>query len=190
MNQTSNEHFRTTDNLRKSFTHSCLGRLVIFGIILVVLLIVAHFNVPDKQYMTDEIEDDIRECILTHDSIKADWLDDAIGNIGYIFTHADSAFSQESWRAFQKYNKLEYHKRATYASMHLHNNLHPDGVRVGIGIFGVVIPTLSFEDLLLRVERMHGGYDKGVIQNINYDTDYMGEQPHIKEYHYKGDQTQ
>lgn len=190
MNQTDRGNYRSKETITHSFMHSCLGRIVIFGGILAVILFLASISVPDKQTMTNEIEDDIRQCILTHDSIQADGLDDAIDNIGYIFTYADSTFSKEDWEIFQKYNTLAYHKRLFYATMHLHNNLHPEGTRVGIGIFGLVIPTVNFSDLILRVGPVHKGYDKGLIQNIYYEDNYMGEQPHIKEYHYQGEQTQ
>ena len=188
MDQTNNG-FRTNESLKRSFTHSCLGRLVICAAVLIVVLIIAHLSVPDKETMTYEIEDDIMECIQTHDNIQADKLDDAIDNIGRIFTVADSTFDQSTWRAFLKYNRLVYHKHAFYSTMHLHNNLHPDGDRFGIGIFGIVIPTVTFSDIILNINPIHKGYDRP-IQTPTFEDSYMGEQPHIKEYHYQGDVTQ
>jgi hypothetical protein len=185
MDQT-NRGFRS----KEKFTHSCLGRIIIFAGIILVLLILAFVSVPNKETMTEEIEDDIRELIQTHDSIQADKIDDYIGNVSHIFTHADSTFDHKTWTLFEKYNRLEYHKRAFYSSMHVHNNFHPEGVRIGIGIFGVVIPTVTYNDILLRVGPMHKGYNDGVLQKVNFDDGYMGDQPHIREYHYQGDQTQ
>ena len=190
MNQKDYGKFRTTENLSRSFTHSCLGRFIIFAFILGIALFIARLSVPDKQVMTEEIEDDIRQCILAHDSINADWIDDAINNVGFIFTCADSTFDESTWRDFERYNRLEYHGHTFFSTMYVHNNLRPEGVRVGLGVFGVVIPTVTYSDLLLRVGPMHKTYKDGIIRSVQYGSDYMGEQPHIKEYHYKEDQTQ
>ncbi len=188
MDQTDNRNFRTTGSVKDSFTHSCLGRLVILGGILLVVLFLAHISVPDQQTMTEEIEDDIRQCIIDHDSIPGDWIDDAVGNVSRAFTSADSTLDEQTWAAFNKYNRLEYYKRAFYSSIHVHNNMNPQGHRVGIGIFGLVIPTVNYSDLLLHVEPMHKGYDRGLIQQTTVPDTYMGESPHIKEYHYKGEE--
>ena len=189
MNQTDRGNYHSQESIRRSFTHSCFGRIIILGGIACILLFLASISVPDKRTMTDEIEDDIRQCIMTHDSIQADGIDDAIGNIGYIFTHADSTFDQKDWENFLKYNRLQYHYHPFYSTMHVHNNLHTEGERIGIGIFGLVIPTFSFSDFLTNVGPIHKGYDKGLIQNIYYEDDYMGAQPNVNEYHYKGEQT-
>ena len=187
MNQNSNEHYRTNESLMHSFTHSCLGRIIILAAIMGVVLFIAHLTVPDEQTMTEEIEDDIRQCIMANDSLQTDAIDDAVNNVGYIFTHADSTFDAEIWQTFTKYNRLEYHKHAFYATMHIHNNFRPAGTRVGIGILGLVIPTVNFNDFLLRVGPIHKGYGKGLIQNIYYEDTDLGTNPNIKEYHYHGE---
>ena len=190
MNQTDRGNFRTKESILHSFTHSCLGRLVIFGAIVGAILLVGHFTVPDQQTMTEEMEDNIRQCILSNDSLQTDWIDGAINNVGYTFTHVDSTFDASLWEAFLKYNKMEYHRHFFYATSRIYNNLHPEGTRAGIGIFGIIIPTVDINDLIMRVEPIHKGYGKGLIRTIEYNDDYMGEQPHIKPYHYKGDDTQ
>jgi hypothetical protein len=190
MNQNDYGNFRTNKNMAHSFTHSCLGRFIIFAVIMCVILFFARLSVPSEQVMTEEIEDDIRQCILSHDSIRADWIDDAINNVGYIFTYADSAFDVNTWKTFEKNNFLEVHKHTFFSTMYVRNNLSLKPIRIGFGIFNTVIPTLSYEDLLLNVGPMQKDYGKGLIRTIEYGSDYMGEQPHIKEYHYKEDQTQ
>lgn len=157
-------NFRTHESLSHQFMHSCLGKLVILIGIIGVLLVIARFTIPDEETMMDEMTDNIRQCIEANDSIKQDWIDDAINNIGYIFTHADSIPNQEILGNFYKYNKVDYHRHAFYATTLLHNNLKPDGVRVGIGIFGLVIPTVNFNDFLFRIGPMHKGYDQTLIK--------------------------
>ena len=163
MQQTPRGNFRTQESLSHQFLHSCLGKLVILAGICGVLLVVARFTIPDEETMMTEMTDNIRQCIEANDSIKQDWIDDAINNVGYIFTHADSIPNEEILGNFYKYNKVEYHRHAFYATTLLHNNFKPDGVRVGIGVFGVVIPTVNFNDFLFRLGPMHRGYDQKVI---------------------------
>ena len=179
--------YRTNGSLLHSLTHSCLGRICISAAIMAVILVIAHFNVPDEETMTIEIEDDIRQCILANDSISTDDIDDAVNNVGYIFTSADSAeFNDELWVLFNKYNKLEYFKHYFYSTMRVRNNFQPEGNRVGIGIFGVVIPTVSYKDFLLNIAPIHKGYDGKIIKSIEYIEQDLGENPNIKEYHFKG----
>lgn len=189
MNQNDRGNFRTKESIFHSFTHSCLGRLVIFGAIVGAILLVGHFTVPDKQTMTEEMEDNIRQCIMANDSLQTDWIDGAINNVGYTFTHVDSTFDASLWEAFIKYNELEYHRHFFYATSRIRNNLHPGGTRAGIGIFNIIIPTVEINDLIMRAEPIHKGYDKELIKTIEIEADF-GEQPHIKPYHYKGDDTQ
>jgi len=85
--------------------------------------------------------------------------------------------------AFHKYNKLEIYRHSLFATAYVHNNFRPEGTRVGIGILGMVFPTVNFNDFLLRVAPIHRDYGDGVIRStINYGSDYMGEDPNITPY--------
>ena len=95
MQQTDRGNYRTHESLMHEFWHSCLGKLVFLAAIIGVILIIAALTVPDEKTMKEEMTDNIRQCIEANDSIKTDWIDDAINNIGYIFTHADSIPNQE-----------------------------------------------------------------------------------------------
>ena len=185
MNQNNRGNYRT----KESFTHSCLGRFVITAAVLGAVLFIAHITVPDRDTMIEEMEDNIRQCIMANDSIRTDGIDDAINNVGYTFTHADSTFDLSLWETFLKYNRLEYHRHAFYATTRIVNNFHPDGIRSGIGIFSLVIPTVNYDDFILTVDSIHKGYGKELIKTETKEMDF-GEQPHIKEYHYQGESTQ
>ena len=102
MQQTARGNFRTQESLSHQFLHSCLGKLVILVGICGVLLVVARFTIPDEETMMTEMTDNIRQCIEANDSIKQDWIDDAINNVGYIFTHADSIPNEEILANFYK----------------------------------------------------------------------------------------
>jgi len=164
MQQTDRGNYRTHESLMHEFWHSCLGKLVFLAAIIGVILIIAALTVPDEKTMKEEMTDNIRQCIEANDSIKTDWIDDAINNIGYIFTHADSIANQEILKNFNKYNKLEIYPHTFYSTALLHNNFRPEGIRVGVGVFGIVIPTVNFNDFLFRIGPMHKGYDQKIIQ--------------------------
>lgn len=158
-------NFRTQESFAKEFWHSCLGKLIILGGIICALLVIAHFTIPDEETMMTEMTDNINQCIEANDSIKQDWIDDAISNIGYIFTQADSIPDQETLNNFYEYNKVSYHRHTFYADVLLHNNFNPDGISIGIGIFGIVIPTINFHDFLFKIGPMHKGYDQKLIRS-------------------------
>ena len=164
MQQTDRGSYRTKESLAQEFYHTCLGKLIILAGFIGVLLVIAYFTVPDEENMMAEMNDNIRQCIEANDSIKTDWIDDAVNNVGYIFTHADSIPKQEIIDNFEKYNKLEYYRHTFYATTLLHNNFNPEGIRVGIGIFGIVIPTVNFNDFLFKIGPMHKGYDQKPIK--------------------------
>lgn len=165
MEQTDRGSYRTKEPLAQQFYHTCLGKLLILAAFLGVLLIIAHLTVPDEETMMAEMNDNIRQCIEANDSIKTDWIDDAVNNVANIFTHADSIPNQEILDNFEKYNSLQYYKHAFYATTLLHNNFKPDGIRVGIGFFGIVIPTVNFNDFLFKLGPMHKGYDQKPIRS-------------------------
>ena len=176
-----NQSFRTKENYGQMFYHSCLGKIIILIGVLALLAIIAVLTVPSEQKMREEINDDIRQCIQENDSIQSDQLDDALGNIMRIVTEADSTIDDKELMAnFNKYNKVEIYRHAMYATAYIHNNFRPEGTRVGIGIFGIVIPTVNFNDFLLRAAPMRKDYNDGVIRStIRSGSNYMGDNPDL-----------
>ena len=80
---------------------------------------------------------------------------------------------------------MEVYHHSLYTTSYLFNNMYPQGIRVGIGGFGMVFPTVTFEDILLNVGPMHKGYNQKIIQRgVIPDTD-LGSNPNIQEFHYK-----
>ena len=175
MNQTPNSNYRTNESVGKMFLHSCLGRLIIFAAIIVVLLIIAYLTKPTDQEMRDEM----------NDSIRGDQIDDFVHNIGFIFTTADSTKVGKEWReVFDKYNRLEIYNHAFFRTAYVYNNVKTEGTRVGFGLFGAVIPTANFNDFLLRVGPMRKSYNQKLINTTIIDAD-LGTNPNIQEFHYK-----
>jgi len=145
-----------------------------------VLLGIAYATVPNEDKMMTEMTDNIFQCIEANDSLKTDWIDDAVNNVVYIFTAADSVRDPEIISNFYKYNKVEYVRHTFYASTMLQNNFKPDGISVGIGLFGIVIPTVNFNDFLFRIGPMHKGYDqKPVRSTITVEGYSFGNDPEL-----------
>ena len=56
---------------------------------------------------------------------------------------------------------------------------------MGIGVFGMVLSTIYFDDLVLDIAPVHGDYNKKLISTPIGD-EGLGENPHLKPYHYRG----
>ncbi|MCH5310154.1 MAG: hypothetical protein J1E58_09860 [Prevotella sp.] len=186
MYQSDSTDYRRRETVSQMFWRSCLGRFIIIMGVLLVILTIAYLTAPSKQTMLDEMNDNILQCMEANDSVRGDWIDDAVNNIGYIFTKADSTKVGLEWReAFDKYNRLEVYRHAFWTTAYIYNNIRTEGTRVGIGAFGVVVPTVNFNDFLLRIGPMHKGYDQRLIKTVIIPDDDLGKNPDIQEFHYQ-----
>lgn len=187
MEQDNKNSYRTKQSLTEEFYHSCMGKIVILCILLLILFVIALMTRPSDEKMQSEMMDNIRECIQQNDSIKGDAIDDVVANFGRIFTEADTTENdKETMDAFNKYNKLEIYRHSFYSTARLRNNLSAEGIRVGIGIFNIVIPTIRYSDIILFVSTIKNYNKERLIEPMPQD-EYVGENPNIKEYHYLGD---
>lgn len=179
MSQTQNRNYKTHETLVQQVWHSCLGKIILLVVIGAVLLIIAHFNIPSEEQMKAETTDNIYQCLLDNDSIRTDDIDDAVHNMSYIFTTADTVPNEDVVASFEKFNELKYYRHAFHATMLIHNNIHPEGVTAGIGILGFVIPTVNYSDMLLRTGIMHKGYDQKVIRRVTVGSESFGSDPEL-----------
>jgi hypothetical protein len=191
MDQTSNGGYKKTETPFQAFYHSCLGKLVIFGGILVVLFIVGLMTKPTQQEMEMEMVDNILQCIQANDSILGDDIDDQVNNLNSVFSRADTAkINKELLESLKKNNRLEIYNHSFFRTAYILNNIYPQGVRVGIGMFGVVYPTVIYKDLLLNVGPMQKNYKDGVIRSTIVKPADLGTNPAVKPFHYQGDPDQ
>ena len=145
----------------QEFSHTCLGKIVILAAIACILLIFAAITRPSESMVRWQMEDNIKECLIANDSIKSDFIDDYVGNIGHLLTHADSTeLDKEEWETCLKLNQLKIYSHMFYRTAYVINNINPAGTRVGFGIFGIVIPTVKYSDLLMNVGNVRGEYNK------------------------------
>ena len=191
MDQTSTGGFKQNESALQAFYHSCLGKITILAGILILLFIVGIMTKPTQEEMEMEMVDDILQCIQANDSIQGDGIDDQVNNLSSVFSRADTAkINKELLVSLKKNNLLEIYNHSFFRTAYILNNIYPQGVRVGIGMFGVVYPTVLYKDLLLNVGPMQKKYKDGVIRIGTINTHDLGTNPAVKPYHYQGDPDQ
>ena len=175
MDQTSNGGFKKNESPLQAFYHSCLGKLAILGGILILLFIVALMTKPTQEEMEMEMVDNILQCIQANDSIS----------------RADTAkIHKDLLKSLKKNNRLEIYNHSFFRTAYILNNIYPQGVRVGIGMFGIVYPTVLYKDLLLNVGPMQKNYKDGIIRSTVVKPADLGTNPAVKPFHYQGDPDQ
>lgn len=189
MSQIDRGSYRKKESLSNAFWHSCLGRTITYVSIIIVLVILAALSRPSEQLMYEEMTDNIRECIKDNDSITVDWIDGVVNNVAYIFTEADTTVVADAMDTFYEYNTLEYNDHTFFATMRLYNNFNVQGTCCGIGVFGLVIPTLNYNDILLRLDPMRKDYGDQIIHAtiIESEDPDLGENPDLGAFQYEGE---
>jgi hypothetical protein len=191
MYQPSTGHFKKQETVGQAFSHSCLGRLVIMAAIMLAIIALAIMSKPSEKEMEKETIDNIMQCIQANDSIRGDKIDDTVNNLTNAFTKADTAkVNIELRKAYFQHNRIEVYNHIGLRTAYVFNNVHPEGVRVGFGIFGLVFPTVTYEDLLLNVDPIQREYKDGVIQVEEVPAQDLGSNPNITEFHYEDDPDQ
>lgn len=189
MYQADNTNYRTNESFIQEFTRSCLGRIIIATVIILAALLMAYFTAPRESDMDEEMNDNLMQCLEVNDGVKGDVVDDYVHNLTFIFTTADTTvIDRDKLETYEKHNRLESYRHTFYSTSYIYNNMHPEGTRVGVGIFGIIIPTVFYEDILLDVGPVHKGYEQKLNQAPIMDDTDLGETPNITEFHYKGDQ--
>lgn len=186
MYQAENTNFKTNRSFTQEFTRSCLGRIIIAGVILLVAMLVAYFTAPKEADMNLEMTDNIMQCLEVNTDNKGDVVDDIVHNLAFVFTTADTTMiPKDLLETYYKHNRLESYRHTFFSTTYIHNNMHPEGTRVGVGVFGLIIPTVLYKDILLDVGPIHKGYEQKLNQQVIIPDDDLGENPNITEFHYK-----
>ena len=175
------------ETLFQSFYRSCMGKIIIIAAILLFLFVAAVITRPDGEAVILGADENVQQCIQDNDSTKNDELDEFFANIVRTFTEADSTLTnQEAYRAFHKYNQIELYEHPAFSTVYVRNNLHPQGVRISIGIFNTIVSTVNYSDLMLDLGPARGKYNEHLAPVAVPEDDYEGENPNLKPYHYNG----
>lgn len=174
-------------SMSAEFTNSCLGKLIILAVIIIILLIVALLTVPSEKETQLQMEDNIRECLQDNDVKRCDPVDEIFNNIRRPFTEADTTYNdKEKMETFYRNNRLEIYNHTLFSTARITNYLHPEGMREGIGIFGLVIPLLNYDDFLMTEGNVRGKHHDRIIGDGTVPEMDLGDNPMLKPYHYKG----
>lgn len=174
------------ETLFQEFYHSCLGKIIILAAVVIILLIVGIITQPSQKRMFEESLNHVHQCLQDNDSTANDELDEVFNNIVRTFSTADTMLTKPETMAFyRKYNTMHVYDHTTYSTCYLYNTVHPQGVRIGIGIFGVVISTIDFTDLVLDVGPARGEFNEKLMPTPNVEESF-GDNPHLVPYHYQG----
>lgn len=180
MYQSDRGDYRTHESLLGMFFNSCLGKVVIALLVLLLLTIVAWITCPSDAHMREEMNDDLVQCIQKNDSVNMDPIDEFIANIGYFFSKAKTPLDRPTELAFRKYNRMEIYNHGAFSTMYVFNNMYAEGKRCALGIFGMVIPMLSYSEILLSVEPIRDEFEpKQVEIQVSRDTTEFGEIPNL-----------
>lgn len=179
MYQSDRGSYRTKNSTVGQMRHSCLGRLIILAVILAILGLIAFITRPSEQVMREKTIDNIRQWIEQRDSTETDDIDDFVANIGYIFTSADSTVNTERMAQFNKHNRLKYYEHAFFSTVYIYNNYRIEPERCGIGIFGMVIPTVNFNDFMLSNDTLRRDYNQKLVDPTIGQEEYFGENPDL-----------
>lgn len=175
------------ETLFQQFYHSCLGKIIILLGAGLALFVIALVTTPTEEQMAVYTEDNIHECLQDNEELRSDHLDEVFNNIGRTFSIADTTrTNKEVYDTYKRLNTIKVYPHAAYMTSYLHSSAHPEGIRVGIGVFGLVISTVRYDDILLDVGTVRGHYYEEHIKMQNIPED-LGDNPVLKPYHYKGD---
>ncbi len=174
--QTNKDLYQKDETIIHMFTHSCLGQLFILFAIVAIVAVVAMFTVPSEQDMISKVSVGIRQCIESNYDVKGDKIDDAVRNLSTVFSVTDSLAEDTYMDDFHRYNTLEVREHTLYSTVFVRNNLSPSGIRVGIGLFGMVFPTVSFDDMILRAGPVRREYNQRILKT-NYAGEDLGNNP-------------
>ena len=188
MYQTDRGEYRTKESAFKQFRKSCLGKIVIALGVFVILLIIAALTKPSVNKMREKMEDNIRQSIWARDSINADGLDIFVSNIGHTFSSFSDPVTDEMrqrWDLFIASNDTSYYVHPFYTTMRIKSHYDQDDERCGIGIFGLVIPTVNFNRFVPR-----GGpwrnYENPTLYKGEESEEYFGTTT-VEPFHWEGE---
>ena len=174
----SNRSQYRKETLSSQFFRSCLGKIIILAAFIVIVLTVAKITVPSDNEMMFGTLDGVCQCIQQSHGSAGDASDDFVRNGIATFSHeTDSARRDTILEDFHKFNKVEIYHHTFFSTSYIINNFNSRGERAAVGIFGLVIPTVNYNDFVLRTGPIRKDYNQKIIkQTITSDT-YMGTTP-------------
>jgi len=176
----SNKGGLAKDSLATQFVRSCFGKIVILIAFIALVLIFAKMTIPSDEKMEFGTFDGVYHCIVESHGVPGDKSDDIVRNTIATFSHETDSLKKDSvLEDFNKFNRLETYHHTFFSTTYIISNFNSNGARAAVGIFGMVIPTVNFNDFVLRNGPVRKDYNQKILkQSITSDT-YMGDNPDL-----------
>ena len=168
------------DTLAAEIKKSCLAKVIMLVAVMLLLMLSAKLTIPSDEQMMYGTLDGVCQCIQDSHGVPGDKSDDIVRNgIATVSHETDSAKKDTILADFKKFNRVEIYHHTFFSTAYIISNFNSRGARAAVGIFGLVIPTVNFNDFVLRNGPIRKEYNQRIIkQTITSDT-YMGDNPDL-----------
>ena len=168
------------ETLAAEIKKSCLAKVIMLVAVMLLLMLSAKLTIPSDEQMMYGTLDGVCQCIQDSHGVPGDKSDDIVRNgIATVSHETDSAKKDTIQADFKKFNRVEIYHHTFFSTAYIISNFNSRGARAAVGIFGLVIPTVNFNDFVLRNGPIRKEYNQRIIkQTITSDT-YMGDNPDL-----------
>ena len=168
------------ETLAAEIKKSCLAKVIMLVAVMMLLMLSAKLTIPSDEQMMYGTLDGVCQCIQDSHGVPGDKSDDIVRNgIATVSHETDSAKKDTILADFKKFNRVEIYHHTFFSTAYIISNFNSRGARAAVGIFGLVIPTVNFNDFVLRNGPIRKEYNQRIIkQTITSDT-YMGDNPDL-----------
>ena len=168
------------ETLAAEIKKSCLAKVIMLVAVMLLLMLSAKLTIPSDEQMMYGTIDGVCQCIQDSHGVPGDKSDDIVRNgIATVSHETDSAKKDTILADFKKFNRVEIYHHTFFSTAYIISNFNSRGARAAVGIFGLVIPTVNFNDFVLRNGPIRKEYNQRIIkQTITSDT-YMGDNPDL-----------
>ena len=168
------------ETLAAEIKKSCLAKVIMLVAVMLLLMLSAKLTIPSDEQMMYGTLDGVCQCIQDSHGVPGDKSDDIVRNgIATVSHETDSAKKDTILADFKKFNSVEIYHHTFFSTAYTISNFNSRGARAAVGIFGLVIPTVNFNDFVLRNGPIRKEYNQRIIkQTITSDT-YMGDNPDL-----------
>ena len=148
--------------------------------VILLLLLAAKMTIPSDEQMMYGTLDGVCQCIQKSHGVPGDKSDDIVRNTIASVSHETDTLKKDTILAdFKKFNRIEIYHHTFFSTAYIISNFNSRGARAAIGLFGMVIPTVNFNDFVLRNGPIRKEYNQRIIrQTITSDT-YLGDNPDL-----------
>lgn len=176
----SNKSEYHKETLAAEIKKSCLAKVIMLVAVMLLLMLSAKLTIPSDEQMMYGTLDGVCQCIQDSHGVPGDKSDDIVRNgIATVSHETDSAKKDTILADFKKFNRVEIYHHTFFSTAYIISNFNSRGARAAVGIFGLVIPTVNFNDFVLRNGPIRKEYNQRIIkQTITSDT-YMGDNPDL-----------